>query len=147
MKDLYSILKEGIFDEEKNLNDLDWVTTDFQSLINSETEDEFIRNVELLELHCKNQGGLVPMKGVWLPMRETNKQYIMFFKGDVKRVRYGTKSRSYICYWNKTFVTNFQAPRGMRDYTHLQVNNSIPEVYYIPSSLKKSYNKVIKTIQ
>lgn len=149
MKDLKKYISEGIFDEEDQIDDLDWVNVDFQSLIDSKTEDEFIRKTELLELHCKNKGGLVPMLGgLWLPMREVNKKYIMFYKGDVRRVRYGTKTQSYICNWNRTYVSNVQAPRGMRDYTHLQANNNkISEVYYIPDSLKKSYNKAIKTIQ
>jgi hypothetical protein len=144
MKELKEYIYEGIFDEEDQIDDLDWVTVDFQTLINAKSEDEYNRAFHLLELKVKNEGGIVGTKGGWLP-RENNKRYI-FFVDAYKYIRYGTKSQSYYNTWNNTKCSNLQSPRGMRDYTH-PCSTALPIVYYIPDSLKKSYNKAIKTIQ
>lgn len=144
MKDLSSYINESIFDEENQIDDLDWVTVDFQSLIDAKSEEEYNRMFYLLQLRVKNEGKVVPTKDGWLP-REMNKRYI-FFCDAYKYIRYGTKTVSYYNTWNSTKCSNLKSPRGMTDYTH-PISLVLPVVYYIPDSLKKSYNKAIKTMQ
>lgn len=145
MKDLKTYINESIFDEEDYIDNLDWVTVDFQSLIGAKSEEEYNRIFYLLQLRAKNEGGVVPTKNGWLPLREMNRRYI-FFDDSKKYVRYGTKTVSYYNTWNSTKCSNLKSPRGMRDYTH-PYDSVLPVVYYIPDSLNKSYNKAIKIIQ
>ena len=144
MKNLKEYISESIFDIEDNINDLDWVTVDFQSLIDAKSEEEYNRMFYLLQLRIKNEGRVVPTKNGWLP-REMNKQYIFFCDTD-KYIRYGTSTSSYYNTWNNIKCSNLKSPRGMRDYTH-PIDSVLPVVYYIPDSLKRSYNKAIKIIQ
>lgn len=144
MKNLKTYIIESIFDEEDYIDNLDWVTVDFQSLIDAKSEEEYNKMFYLLQLRVKNEGKVVPTKNGWLP-REMNKQYIFFCDTD-KYIRYGTSTSSYYNTWNNTKCSNLKSPRGMRDYTH-PIDSVLPVVYYIPDSLKRSYNKVIKTIQ
>lgn len=149
MKDLYNILKESLLDDEEvQLDKLEWVNANFTKILDSKTEDEFNRNYDLFKMKIYHGGKRVPMKGILLP-RESNKKYIMFLDketsyGNDRMIRYGTSSRSYYIRWNNTLVTNLQAPRGIRDYSHLGKKH---EVYYIPDEFKKEYNKVIKMMQ
>ena len=41
MKDLKTYINESIFDEEDYIDNLDWVTVDFQSLIDAKSEEEY----------------------------------------------------------------------------------------------------------
>ena len=41
MKDLITYINEGIFDEEENLNDLDWYSITLETLRNAKTEEAF----------------------------------------------------------------------------------------------------------
>lgn len=145
MKDLKTYVNESIFDTEDYIDNLDWVTVDFQSLIDAKSEEEYNKMFYLLQLRVKNEGKVVPTKNGWLPLREINKRYI-FFDDSEKYIRYGTLTSSYYNTWNNTKCSNLKSPRGMRDYTH-PIDSVLPVVYYIPDSLKKSYNKAIKTIR
>ena len=144
MKDLKTYINESIFNVEDNIDNLNWVAVDFQSLIDAKSEEEYNKMFYLLQLRVKNEGKVVPITNGWLP-REMNKKYI-FFRDAHKYIRYGTSESSYYNTWNNNKCSNLKSPSGMRVYTYT-LSSEKPVVYYIPDSLKKSYNKAIKTIQ
>ena len=53
MKDLTTYINEGIFDEEENLNDLDWYSVTLETLKNAKTEEEFNKYFDILEMCVK----------------------------------------------------------------------------------------------
>lgn len=156
MKDLKLYINESIFDEEDQLNELDCFGVDLQTLFNAKSEEEFNKLYELLKKRVEKEGKLVKLKHDYLLPHEPRKIYIIFRSDTEKnmgfpnRIMYGTAESSYRMVWNKRAkysVSNLQWSGGMRVViTSIQDDNG-KKVYYLPDSLKKSYNKVIKMMR
>lgn len=153
MKELRTYISEGIFDEEDQLNELDCFGVDLQTLLNAKSEEDFNNLYELLKKRVEKEGKLVKLRHDYLLPHEPRKTYIIFRSDTEKtmgfpnRVIYGTAGTSYRMAWNKHYVSNLQWSGGMRTaVANIQDDNG-KKVYYLPDSLKKSYNKVIKIMQ
>lgn len=153
MKDLNSYINESIFDEEDQLDELDCFGVDLQTLFSAKSEEEFNELYALLKKRVEKEGKLVKLKHDYLLPHEPRKTYIIFRSDTEKtmgfpnRVIYGTAGSSYRMAWNKHYVCNLQWSGGMRTaVANIQDDNG-KKVYYLPDSLKKSYNKAIKTMQ
>lgn len=153
MKDLNSYINESIFDEEDQLDELDCFGVDLQTLFSAKSEEEFNELYELLKKRVEKEGKLVKLKHDYLLPHEPRKTYIIFRSNTEKtmgfpnRVIYGTAGTSYRMAWNKHYVSNLQWSGGMRTaVANIQDDNG-KKVYYLPDSLKKGYNKVIKIMK
>lgn len=151
MKDLSVYIEESIFDIEDNVKSMDYVITTFQSLIEASNEDEFDFQYDLFKKKIENEATPVKLRhDLWLP-HEPRKIYIMFTSDDElkiglpKKVTYGTSSAAYRLAMGKNRPSNLRWTSGMFDQVRQAMGDK--KVYYLPESLKKSYNKAIKTMQ
>lgn len=140
MKDLTTYINEGIFDEEENLNDLDWYSVTLETLRNAKSEEEFNKYFDILEMcvkKCSSQAQEGPDHYI---VREQSKRYISFspFRrkhGLYRELIYGTYSGSFCMYWSKRRVINGLC--GLQGFKKLNPTNYEP--YYLPKYLDKSF--------
>jgi hypothetical protein len=151
MKDLSIYIEESIFDIDDNVDSMDWVVATFQSLIDASNEEEFNLQYDLFKKKIENEATPVKLRhDLWLP-HEPRKIYMMFTSDDElkigipKKVTYGTSSTAYRLAMGKNKPSNLQWTSGMFDQVRQAMGDK--KVYYLPDSLKKSYNKAIKTMQ
>lgn len=145
MKDLITYINEGIFDEEENLNDLDWYSVTLETLRNAKTEEEFNKYYDILEMCVKKCSSPAP-EGPNYDIAK-GKRYISFCPGRRKNglsreLFYGTYSTAYVIEWgtdrrNGIYIpqvinTKFHAP-----FSKLHPINFLP--YYLPKYLDKSF--------
>ena len=147
MKDLTTYINEGIFDEEENLNDLDWYSVTLETLRNAKTEEEFNKYFDILEMCVKKSSSQAPEGPDHYIVREQSKRYISFSPsrrkhGLYRELIYGTYSGSFCIYWGKR--GRGQIKEGVvNGWTGLQgfkkLNPLNYEPYYLPKYLDKSF--------
>ena len=106
MKDLITYINEGIFDEEENLNDLDFYNITLETLRNAKTEEKFNKYYDILEICVKASSSRAQEGPDHYIIKEPGKRYISFVpsrrnRGLYRELIYGTYNGSCCMYWGK----------------------------------------------
>lgn len=152
MKDLITYINEGIFDEEENLNDLDWYNVTFETLRNAKTEEEFNKYYDILEMCVKKSSSRAPEDPDHRIKREPGKRYISFLPlrrnhGLYRELLYGTYSGSCCMYWGKKERGHHNEGVVNALCGGLEFKNISPiryEPYYLPKYLDKSFKLMLR---
>lgn len=152
MKDLITYINEGIFDEEENLNDLDWYNVTLETLRNAKTEEEFNKYYDILEMCVKKSSSRAPEGPVNYMVKEQGKRYISFLPSRRKRgldreLIYGTYNGSFCMYWGKKINGHFKegavnALCGIQGFRNYKLSQYEP--YYLPKYLDKSFKLMLR---
>lgn len=152
MKDLITYINEGIFDEEENLNDLDWYSVTFETLRNAKTEEEFNKYYDILEMCVKKSSSRAPEGPFHYIIKEPGKRYISFLParrnhGLYRELIYGTYSGGCCMYWGKKerghikdgVVNALCGSLGFKNLNPIKY-----EPYYLPKYLDKSFKLMLR---
>lgn len=145
MKDLVTYISEGIFDEEENLNDLDWYSVTLETLRSAKTEEEFNKYYDILEMCVKKSSSRAPEGPNHYIAK--GKRYISFCPsrrkhGLYRELIYGTYSGSCCMYWGTDRRNGIYTPQVINTKFHTlfgQLNSLNFEPYYLPKYLDKSF--------
>ena len=152
MKDLIIYINKGIFDEEENLNDLDFYNITLETLRNAKTEEKFNKYYDILELCVKKSSSRAQEGPDHYIIKEPGKRYISFVpsrrnRGLYRELIYGTYNGSCCMYWGKKErghhnegVVN--ALCGGLEFKKL--NPIKYEPYYLPKYLNKSFKLMLR---
>lgn len=150
MKDLITYINEGIFDEEENLNDLDFYNITLETLRNAKTEEKFNKYYDILEMCVKKSSSRAQEGPDHYIIKEPGKRYISFVPARRKLYReliYGTYSGSCCMYWGKKERGHLKegvvnALCGGLEFKKL--NPIKYEPYYLPKYLDKSFKLILR---
>ena len=153
MKDLITYINEGIFDEEENLNDLDWYNITLETLRNAKTEEEFNKYYDILDM-CVKKSSSQAQEGLdHYIIKEPGKRYISFLparrnRGLNRELIYGTYNGRCCCmYWGKKERGHIKegVVNGLCGGLGFKKLNPIKyEPYYLPKYLNKSFKLMLR---
>ena len=152
MKDLITYINEGIFDEEENLNDLDFYNITLETLRNAKTEEKFNKYYDILEICVKASSSRAQEGPDHYIIKEPGKRYISFVpsrrnRGLYRELIYGTYNGSCCMYWGKKERGHLKegVVNGLCGGLEFKKLNSLKyEPYYLPKYLDKSFKLMLR---
>ena len=139
MKDLYTYIDESIFDEEKQLADLDWGKEDFESLYLAKKESSFKHSSKILQAKCNSESGKITDKQGHLYKIDSKKRFVAFPLDGFPTVIVGKGFHTHYITWKKNKVS-VEYQMGNPKYSSMSISEY--DVYYLPKSLETSWEKI-----